>query len=245
MVFLHRASARPLALGLVVSVVALGGLTFTTSHGLMAPLLQPTESTSTPTPAPTPGFGTVQAIKPGQTIGEVTAINQRPDRLTIHSIQDGSEVTYRVLDTTVFYAPPDRPYSFSLLNVGDRVQVQGGGRCPEPVAGQGGTPPPGLPCGGQRQRLGQDGPGQEGGALPEQPGLGRKRLGQAGLQSAGAVRLAGMVDGLPVARRVIVQPAGEARRGKGPAQGGVTTPGQPSLRGQPGLQEGVRDGTGQ
>ncbi|MCC7104798.1 MAG: hypothetical protein IT307_06620 [Chloroflexi bacterium] len=58
-----------------------------------------------------------------------------PPTLTVHD-DNGPDVTFRVLDRTVFAAGRDRPYNFSLVAVGDTVRVRGG----IPPAGRGRGP---------------------------------------------------------------------------------------------------------
>jgi hypothetical protein len=186
----------------------------------------------------------------------VTAIEQSPPSFTVRSIQDGSDSTYRVLDTTVFYVPPDRPYNFGLLKVGDQVLVAGGGGRCQPGAAQSAmpTPTPDPACANRRQQLGQPGAGQPAGAPAGQPAPGRARPGlggalrtpgQAGLNGAGRLGRGGPADGQPVARRVIVRPAGEPLRGRGLGQPGQNPSGQPGLPGQPNVKKGASNGASQ
>ena len=84
-------------------------------------------------------------------------------------------------------AGPDRPYRFDLLKVGDHVAVKGGG------AGEANA--------GVAAVTGSPGPAT--GARVARPGGGQgNRLGQDGPNAQGA--------GAPVARRVMVRPAGES-----------------------------------
>ena len=64
-------------------------------------------------------------------MGEVTQITAEPAAFTLRT-PAGSELTFSVLDGTVFMAGRDRPYRFDLLKVGDQVVVRGGGQVKAP-----------------------------------------------------------------------------------------------------------------
>jgi hypothetical protein len=57
--------------------------------------------------------------------GVVIAKTDAPPTLTVHD-ENGTDVTFRVLDATIFAAGRDRPYSFGLVAVGDTARVRGG-----------------------------------------------------------------------------------------------------------------------
>src|SRR5947208_2056284 len=103
--------------------------------GPSAPLAVPSSAVPPPTPAPAaaapqPGLG-------GPAIGQVTAIGRDPSTFTILT-QSGDQLTYRVLDTTVFAAGRDRPYNFGLLKIGDEVRLRGRATPPAAMAQQSG-----------------------------------------------------------------------------------------------------------
>jgi hypothetical protein len=82
-------------------------------------------------------------------LAEVTAISMDPASFIVRK-DDGSEVTYHVLEATIFMAGKDRPYNFSLLNVGHRVRVKGNEQ--QLAAGQ-----PARPNAKRAQMVGIDG----------------------------------------------------------------------------------------
>lgn len=74
---------------------------------------------------------------PRVVMGQVTQVSQDPPAFTVRA-QGGAEVTYRVLEISVFDAGYDRPYNFGLLKVGDGVRVVGG--VPAQAPGQAAKP---------------------------------------------------------------------------------------------------------
>jgi hypothetical protein len=118
--FRRHASWRSLAAAAVfVGAVGVGTVFRAAPSALGGPLLQEQAPTS-PTPILPPKPENARRAM----LAEVTAISIDPASFTVRK-HDGSEVTYRVLEATVFMAGKDRPYNFSLLNVGDRVRVKG------------------------------------------------------------------------------------------------------------------------
>lgn len=107
-----------------------------------------------PEPIDPPAIPAVRApmVVARQLIGEVTAITPDPAAFTVRT-PAGEEVTYRVLEVSVFKAGYDRPYNVGLLKIGDGVNVIGGPLGQGPGAGQ---PKPGQP------RLGQPKPAPAG-----------------------------------------------------------------------------------
>jgi translation initiation factor IF-2 len=260
MQLLRRAPWRSLALGLVASGVALGGLFYTTAHGLMAPLAQQAAATATPTAAATPtgpgapaagpatgaGPGKPKPLRPGVSIGTVTAVAHNPDSFTVHSIQDSSDTTYRVLDQTVFYAPPDRPYNFGLLKVGDEVRVRGGGGRCQPAAGPAATPTtaPDPACLQRRPQLGQAGAAQPGATPAARPGAWAPAPGAGPGRER---RPAGPERGRPAGpRRPGGWPAGGAGRDRPTGRRGAARSRARAGRGRPGRgwSAGRRSGRG-
>src|SRR5207249_4310587 len=148
------------AVGAVAGALVAGGASYAATRLSISPFAPPTAplaaetgsaasaapqarkapvSPPPPTPAPQTPPATAAGSSPqpgvgGPVIGQVTAINQSPDSFTVLT-PGGGQVTYRVLDTTVFSAGRDRPYNFGLLKVGDEVRLRG--RVGQPaVAGQ-------------------------------------------------------------------------------------------------------------
>jgi hypothetical protein len=117
-------------------------------------------------------------------IGEVVQISADPTSFTIRA-PTGDETAVRVREGTVFMAGHDRPYSFSLLKPGDQVDVR--------ILGQG--------------KAANADP-----SAPSPPGAGRAKRATTGGQNA--VGPSGQAADEPVARQVVVRPAGEPARGK-------------------------------
>lgn len=109
------------------------------------PLLQGQQPPASPAPILPPKPEKVKRAM----LSEVTAISSEPASFTVHK-DDGSELTYRVLEMTVFMAGKDRPYTFELLKIGDRVRVKGNEQ--QPAAGQ-----PVRPKAKRAQMVGIDG----------------------------------------------------------------------------------------
>jgi hypothetical protein len=139
-------------------------------------------------------------------MGQVTQITGDPASFTIQAA-DGALTTYRVLDTTVFMAGHDRPYRFDLLKQGDTVVVRGGAQ------GQ-----------GQGRSQGQS---QAQAQAPNAPAAAVNAKGKPVRRAEPAVT----DNGEPIARQVMVRPAGVARPGR-QGQGA-------------GAQNGGSDGAGQ
>jgi hypothetical protein len=157
--------------------------------------------------APT-AVGAANAANPRKPTGTVTQITPDPPSFTLQAA-DGTLTTYTVLPTTVFMAGRDRPYHFDLLKTGDTVVVRGGAQA--------------------------QGAGQPAATASPQP-AGAGNAAQAGKPRAAAradARAAGAAanNGEPIARIVVVRPAGE---------GGLVKNGQNG-----GAQEGGSDGAGQ
>lgn len=166
-----------LATGAVAGGLLIGSAWYAAANNLVAgPVtsLAPRASAQEVAPPAPAAPGPSNARRP---TGEVTDVTAEPAAFTLRG-PDGTETTYRVLDTTVFMAGHDRPYRFELLKQGDHVVVRAGGAG---KADQAAT-----------------GPG------PAGSGKGKQKPAAA----------ADVVDGEPVARTVMVRPAGEKPRGK-------------------------------
>lgn len=202
--------SRRRLIALAAAGLLAGGVLETTSHASAVFLIEATEAVAQlagangePTQTAAGGRPTAPAnpAAPGQdrgpVMGAVTAISQEPASFIVRT-QEGEALTFRVLDITVFAAPPDRPYRFGLLKVGDLVRVRGG-----------------IPRPGQLRAL----EAMEAQVQCEaQPQTGRPPRGAAGRQGLE------LREGEMVARLVLVRPAGEARPfmpGLGPKQPGA------------------------
>src|SRR5439155_7151934 len=124
----------------------------------IAPLAVP--SPAIPPPTPVPAAAAAQPGLGGPVMGQVTAIGQDPSTFTILT-PSGDQLTYRVLDTTVFTAGRDRPYNFGLLKIGDEVRLRGRATPPAAMAQQSGQPAPGRELG-----AGQGAASSEAGSQP-------------------------------------------------------------------------------
>jgi hypothetical protein len=138
---------------MLVGGMLVGGAWYATSHNLTAGLFDTLASQGTrvaqavphypagPTPTIVPGIAhyPAPAPKPVQAnsrrlSGEVTQVSADPAAFMIRT-PDGNEMTFEVLNTTVFVAGRDRPYRFDLLKPGDWVTVRDGpDRVPVPNA---------------------------------------------------------------------------------------------------------------
>jgi hypothetical protein len=129
---------------MLVGGTLVGGAWYATSHDLTAGLFDSLAGQGTrvaqavphfpagPTPTIVPGIAQYPAPvpKPAQVTGrrlsgEVTRVSADPAAFTIRT-SDGNEMTFEVLNTTVFLAGRDRPYRFDLLKAGDQVTVRDG-----------------------------------------------------------------------------------------------------------------------
>jgi len=130
--------------GMLVGGMLVGGAWYATSHNRIAGPFDSLGGQGTrvaravphypagPTPTTVAGIAQYPAPvpKPVQTnsrrpSGEVTEVSADPPAFTIRT-PDGDEMTFAVLNTTVFAAGRDRPFRFDLLRPGDWVMVRDG-----------------------------------------------------------------------------------------------------------------------
>jgi hypothetical protein len=149
---------------MLVGGMLVGGAWYATSHNLTAGLFDGLAAQGArvaqavphypagPTPTTVPGIAQYPAAapKPAQAnsrrpSGEVTQVRADPPAFTIRT-PNGDEMTFEVLNTTVFAAGRDRPYRFDLLKPGDWVTVRDG---PDKVPVPNATP---VPAGGEEKR---------------------------------------------------------------------------------------------
>ena len=160
--------------GLLVGGAWAGGLFGTAARLVSAQETAPAAGAPTPTApttevpastASTTAAPATTAAKPARPnannarrpAGIVTQIASDPAAFTIQTA-DGTLLTYRVLDATVFMAGRDRPYRFDLLKVGDDVLVRGAG----PGNGPNGTTASASPEPGAAPKPKANGPRQNG-----------------------------------------------------------------------------------
>jgi hypothetical protein len=146
------------------------------------------------------------AANPRKPTGTVTQITPDPPSFTLQAA-DGTVTTYSVLPTTVFMAGRDRPYQFDLLKTGETVIVRGG-----QIGLQ--TPGQGSPAVAP--------PTTANGAAVARPSVATRAIARGAATAS---------NGEPIARVVVVQPAGEGGRTKNGQNGAA--------------QNGGSDGAGQ
>jgi hypothetical protein len=207
------ASLGRLAAGAIGIAVIAGGIGYAIarfpSGSVLDSLTRRVVAQAAPTPAAagtSATAGSANAANPRNPIGTVTQITPDPPSFTLQTA-DGTLTTYSVLPTTVFMAGRDRPYHFDLLKTGDTVVIRGG-------------------------QVGLQSPGQGPAAVAssttanDASGPGRNAAVRAGARGAGATN-----SGEPIARIVVVRPAGEGGRARNGQNGAA--------------QNGGSDGAGQ
>jgi hypothetical protein len=193
-------SWRLLAIALVAGGLGAAGGHYAATHAALGPASQPpppaqlTADPSSQSPAIAKPKQVAQAgsalpiARPGA--GLVTALTTDPPSITLLQ-QGGQEMTYRVTNATVFVAGQDRPYHLHLVQVGDRVRVQGG-----------------IP--GVKQAAAT-------GPTVDNPSAAAPKARKLGAAKSAAKQAAEGDPTLPIARRVVVRPAAELRANQQPA----------------------------
>lgn len=196
--------------GLASSLIGSTAEQTTAGQTTAAPTASPVAAAAAPKPGQAGGQtpGQPQGPAPVQAnnqriMGEVVGITPDPATFTILTTA-GAQATFRVLDTTVFAAGPDRPYNFGLLKTGDQVNVRGGAGAGAGAGGGAGKvqaePSPVA-----------DAPAAKPAVKPNARAGGKAKPGQG--NAGQTTRAARPADGTLVARQVMVRPAGESRKG--------------------------------
>src|SRR4051812_9161180 len=114
------------------------------------------EATPAPSPVPARANSAPARTNSPRPTGQVTQIvTTSPASFTIQTA-NGAQMTFRVLDSTVFTAGRDRPYHFDLLKQGDTVVVRGG-----PQPGSQAQAAPGQPTQAKPARVARQNPTQD------------------------------------------------------------------------------------